>query len=84
VTFHTKLSERHSCGSHGGTYEELRLLDVGGTCSTNGKKMVSYRLLVRKPAEKGPLGRPRRGLEDNIKMDLVEIEWADVDWIGLA
>jgi hypothetical protein len=31
-----------------------------------------------------PLGRPRRRRVDNIKMDLLEIGWGDVDWIGLA
>jgi hypothetical protein len=33
-----------------------------------------------------PLGRPRRGWLDNtsIRMDLVEVGWGDVDWIGLA
>jgi hypothetical protein len=30
------------------------------------------------------LGRPRRGWVNNIKMDLVEVGWGDVDWIGLA
>jgi len=30
------------------------------------------------------LGRPRRRLEDNIKIDLQEVEWKWVDWIGLA
>ena len=32
------------------------------------------RLLVEKPEGKRPLGRPRRGWEDNIKMDLQEVE----------
>jgi hypothetical protein len=31
-----------------------------------------------------PLGRPRRRLVDNIKMDLGEIGWDSVDWIDLA
>jgi hypothetical protein len=31
-----------------------------------------------------PLGRPRRRWVDNIKMDLLEIGWGGVDWIGLA
>jgi hypothetical protein len=31
-----------------------------------------------------PLGRPRRKWLDNIRMDLVEVGWCDVDWIGLA
>jgi hypothetical protein len=32
-----------------------------------------YRVLVGKPEGKRPLGRPRRRLEDNIKMDVQEI-----------
>jgi hypothetical protein len=40
--------------------------------------------LVGKPEEKRPLGRPRRRWVDNIKMDLVEIEWGAEDWIGLV
>jgi hypothetical protein len=32
-----------------------------------------YRVLVGKPEGKRPLGRPRRRLEDNIKLDLREI-----------
>jgi hypothetical protein len=43
-----------------------------------------YRLLVGKPEGKRPLGRPRRRWIDNIKVDLLEIEWGVVDWIGLA
>jgi hypothetical protein len=30
---------------------------------------------VRKPEGKKPFGRPRRGWEDNIKMDLQEVGW---------
>jgi hypothetical protein len=33
---------------------------------------------------KRPLGRPRHRLVDNIRNDLVEVGWGDVDWIGLA
>jgi hypothetical protein len=43
-----------------------------------------YRLLVRKPEGRRPLGRPRRRWLNNIGMDLVEVGWGDVDWIGLA
>jgi hypothetical protein len=49
-----------------------------------GKKRNAYRLLVGKPEEKRPLGIPRRRRVDNIKMDLGEVGWGDVDWIGLA
>jgi hypothetical protein len=41
-------------------------------------------LLLGKPKGKRPLGRPRRKCVDKIKMDLSEIGWGGVDWIGLA
>jgi hypothetical protein len=47
------------------------------------KKNV-YRLLVGKSEGKRPLGRPRRRWVDNIKMELGEVGWSDVHWIGLA
>jgi hypothetical protein len=43
-----------------------------------------YRLLVGKPEGKKPVGRPKRRWADNIKIDLSEIGWGGVDWIGLA
>jgi hypothetical protein len=49
-----------------------------------GEKRNVYRLLVRKPEGKRPLGRPRRRCIDNIKMDLLEIGLSVVDWTGLA
>jgi hypothetical protein len=49
-----------------------------------GEKKNSYRLLVQKPEGRRPLGRPRRRWVDNIRMDLGEVGWGDVDWIGLA
>jgi hypothetical protein len=55
-----------------------------GACSTNGEKRNAYRLLVGKPEGRKPLERPRRRWLDNIRMDLVEVGWGDVDWIGLA
>jgi hypothetical protein len=48
-----------------------------------GEKRNVYRLLVGKPEGRMPLGRPRRRCLD-IRMDLVEVGWGDVDWIGLA
>jgi hypothetical protein len=49
-----------------------------------GEKRNAYRLLVGKLEGKRPLGRPRRRWVDNIRMDLGEVGWGDVDWIGLA
>jgi hypothetical protein len=40
-----------------------------------------YRVLVGKPEGKGPLGRPRRRWEDNIKMDLQEVGGGCGDWM---
>jgi hypothetical protein len=37
---------------------------------------------VGKPEGKRPLGRPRRRWVHNIRMDLLELEWGDVGWIG--
>jgi hypothetical protein len=48
------------------------------------QQMNAYRLLVGKPEGKRALGRPRCRWVDNIKMDLLEIGWGGVDWIGLA
>jgi hypothetical protein len=33
---------------------------------------------------KRPVGRPRCSWVDDIKWDLGEVGWGDVDWIGLA
>jgi hypothetical protein len=48
------------------------------------EKMKACMLLVGKPEGKRPLGRPRRRWVDNIRMDIEEMRWGDVDWIGLA
>jgi hypothetical protein len=40
--------------------------------------------LVGKPEGKRPLGRRRRGWEDNIRMDLQKVGYRGMDWIGLA
>jgi hypothetical protein len=46
---------------------------MGRLCSKNEEKMNTYRVLVRKPEGKRPLGRPRCRWVDNINMDLREI-----------
>jgi hypothetical protein len=47
------------------------------------EKRNTYRILVRKPERRRPLGRPRRRWVDNIKMNFREIGWDGMDWIGL-
>jgi hypothetical protein len=49
-----------------------------------GEKRNVYSLFVGKPEGKRPLGRRRRSLIDNIKMELLEIGLNVVDWIRLA
>jgi hypothetical protein len=44
----------------------------------------AYNILFGRPEERRPLGRPRRRWEDNIKMDLWEIVFGDVDGIHWA
>ena len=39
---------------------------------------------MRKREANRPLGRPRRRLEDNIKLDLQEVGCGVMDWIELA
>jgi hypothetical protein len=45
---------------------------MGGAYNTYGERRGVCRVLVGKPEEKRPLGRPRRRWEDNIKTDLQE------------
>jgi hypothetical protein len=61
-----------------------RRMRWAGHVARMGVKRNAYRLLVGRPEGKRPLGRPRRRWVDNIKMDLGEVGWGDVDWIGLA
>jgi hypothetical protein len=49
-----------------------------------GKKRNAYRLLVGKPEGERLLRRSRRRWVDNIRMDIGELGWVDVDLIGLA
>ena len=51
-----------------------------GACCTYGERRGVY---VGKPEGNRPLVRPRRRWED-IKMDLQEEEWGDMNWIDLA
>ena len=44
----------------------------------------AYRILVGKPGETRPLGRPRHTWEDNIKVDLREVGCDAGDWTDLA
>jgi hypothetical protein len=49
-----------------------------------GEMRNAYNTLVAKPEGKRPLGIPKHKWENNIRTDLKEIGWEDVDWIHLA
>jgi hypothetical protein len=63
---------------------KARRMRWAGHVARMGEKRNAYRLLVGKPEGRRPVGRPRRRWVINIRMDLVEVGWGDVDWIGLA
>jgi hypothetical protein len=48
------------------------------------EKRYVYRLLVGKTEGRRLLGRSKRRWMDNIRMNLGEVGWGDVDCIGLA
>ena len=52
-----------------------------------GERRGIFRVLMGKPEEKGPLGRPRRRWEDNIKLDFQEVgcgTWTGSMWIKIG
>jgi hypothetical protein len=42
------------------------------------------RCFTRYPEGKRPLGRPKRGWENNIKMVVTGTGWQDMDWLHFA
>jgi hypothetical protein len=62
---------------------KLRRMRLTGYVAQIEWKRNKYSLLVGKPEGKRPLGRQKRRWVDNIKLDLGEIGWGGVDWIGL-
>jgi hypothetical protein len=58
---------------------KARRMRWAGHVARMGEKRNAYRLLVGKPKGRRALGRPRRRWLDNIRMDLVEVGWDDVD-----
>jgi hypothetical protein len=52
-----------------------RKLRWAGHVARIGVRRGEYRVSVKKPERRRPLGRPRRRWEDNTKMDLREVGW---------
>jgi hypothetical protein len=61
-----------------------RRMRWAGHVTRMGEKGNAYRLLVGKPEGKISLGRRTCRLLHNIRMDLGEVGWGYVYWIGLA
>jgi hypothetical protein len=59
--------------------EEAKENEMGRACSAHGERMSACKILVRKSERKIPLGRHKRRWKNNIKMELKEIGWGDVD-----
>jgi hypothetical protein len=60
---------------------KARRMGWAGHVARMGEVRGAYNILVGRPEGRRPLGKPRRRWEDNIKMDLREIGFGDVDWI---
>ena len=58
-----------------------RRMKWAGHVARVGESRSVYRVLVRKPEGKRPLGKPRRRWEDNIKIAPQEVECGGMDWI---
>jgi hypothetical protein len=61
-----------------------RRMRWAGHLARMGEGRGAYRILVGRPEGRKPLERPRRRWKDNIKMDLQEVGWERVNWIGMA
>jgi hypothetical protein len=61
-----------------------RIMRWAGHVAHMGKKRNAYMILVGKPKRKRLVGRPKRGCDVIIKMDLRERGGGGMDWIDLA
>jgi hypothetical protein len=60
---------------------KARRMRWAGHVARMGEVRSASNILVGRPEGRRPLGRPRHRWEDNIKMDLREIGFGEVDWI---
>ena len=60
-----------------------RRMRLAGHVARVGERRGVYRVLMGKTEGKRPLGRPRNGGKDDIKMVLQEVESGGMDWIEL-
>ena len=60
---------------------ESRRLRWAGHVGRMEEGRSAFKILTGQPAGKRPLGMPRRGWEDNIRMDLKEISINTRNWV---
>jgi hypothetical protein len=78
-----ELNDRYFLSNIVRVVKSRNMRSAGHVACMSEEKGV-HRVLVGKPEEKRPLGRPRRRWEDNIKMDLQEVGGGGGDWMELA
>ena len=61
-------------------FKSRRMRQAGHVARMGARRRI-YRILVGKPEINRPLGRPRRGWEDNINKDFLEVGCGGMDWI---
>ena len=64
--------------------DHIQKNEMGGACGAYWEGRGVYGVLVGKPEGKRPLGRHRRRLVDNIKMDIQELGGGCGEWMELA
>jgi hypothetical protein len=74
ISFHYITRKLIACTYYQIVIKSRRMRWVG-RIARMGVERGAYRILVGRPEERRPLGRPRRRWEDNIKMDLEEMGW---------
>ena len=55
-----------------------------GHAARMGDRRDAHKVLVGVPEGKRPLERRKHRWEDNMKMDLQQMRWGCMDWLGLA
>jgi len=84
IAQHTKRDENRKSSPNIVWVIKSRRMRWAGHVARMGEERGVYRVLLRKPEGRRPLGTPRRRWVDNIRMDLQEVGFGYMDWIGLA
>jgi hypothetical protein len=64
--------------------DQIEKSEMGGACGMYGGQERCIQGLVGRHDWKRPFGRPRSRWDDNVKIDLQEVGWGDMNWIDLA